>query len=360
VKKIFRLFFLFLVSLPLLASDSRIAIDPSAPVRSRFNLSESGGVAVGNGFAVAVTSRGWVEKSGDQGKMQWRVKSSCLPDTGPVFDSEKVYYACLDGSLVALDLANGKQVWKFSFKDSVASPPEILDKFVVIQTGIGKVFALDKNTGALQWLARQPGARGLSMRDAGSPLTVGKTIYLGMSDGIMAALALEDGNLLWKRKIFAQPITSDIDFQLLYDKKYGIFAASREGLASVSETGGKVYFTVDEQIACSPAQDDESIFALNTSNEFLVIDKLMGTVDKRIEIKKPFFAKWEYEKPLGIFTDNQKTYLVFTDGIWQIETHKGTAKKIKTFSNIIQKAAVSQGRLYAIGSKGYLEIMTIK
>jgi len=360
VKKIFYLVFLAAVALPLLARDSRVAIDPNAPVRSRFHTFERGGVSVGPGSSVAITSRGWVEKINDQGKIEWRVKSSCAPGTGPAFDSEKLFYACADGTLLALDLANGKQLWKFSLKDTVAGMPAVLEQLVILQTGIGKVFAIDKNTGVLQWITKSPGGHNLSMNDAGQPLVVGKIIYLGMSDGVVAALELEDGELIWKRKIFERPITSDVDFQLLYDKKYGVFAASREGIASLSENGGKVYWNLDEQIACNPAQNDDSILALNTANELLVIDKLLGTVDKRIEIKKPFMAKWEFERPLGIFVDNQKIYALFSDALWQIDPQKATAVKIKSHSNMVQKGTISQGRLYAISSKGYLDVIPIK
>ena len=360
MKNFFCLVLLAAVSLPLLARDSRIALDPKALVRSRFHTFESGGVSIGPGFSVAITSRGWVEKISDQGKVEWRVKSSCPPGTGPAFDSEKLFYACADGTLVALDLANGKLFWKLTFKDTVASMPAIVDKLVILQTGIGKVFAVDKDTGVPQWIAKSPGQRNLSMRDAGQPLVAGKTVYLGMSEGVVVALELEDGELLWKRKIFERPITSDIDFQLLYDKKYGVFAASREGIASLSENGGKVYWNVDEQIACSPAQNDDSIFAINTAKELLVIDKLLGTVDKRIEIKKPFMAKWEFERPLGVFVDNQKIYALFSDELWQMDPQKATATKIKSFSNMVQKGAISQGRLLAISSQGYLDIIPIK
>jgi outer membrane protein assembly factor BamB len=359
VKKAFVLLILLLASLPLWARDI-VAIDPNALVRSRYNTFELGGVAAGPGFAIAVSNRGWVVSVDDRGKIKWRVKTDCEPITGPVIDSEKVFFACGNGTLMSLGLADGKQAWKFKFQDSVVSRPAVSDQSVIFQTGTGKVFSLDKNSGGVQWIAKSPVRRGLSLRDAGQPLVVGSTIYLGMGDGTVAALALEDGRLLWKKKIFERPITSDIDFNLLYDKKYGFFAASREGIASISGNGGKVYWTIDESIVCNPVQDQESVFAVNSDNELLVIDKLLGTVEKRVQIKKPYFAKWEFERPIGIFLENQKIYAVITDALWQIDPEKATAKKVKGFANWVQKAELANGRLYAISSNGYLEILPIK
>lgn len=360
MKKILWLVLLCAVSLPLAARDSFTAIDPNALLRSRFNYFDIGGISAGPAFSIAVSSRGWVIKTDEQGKVIWRVKSSCPPGNGPVFDSEKLYYSCENGNLVALSLADGKQLWKLSHQDSVASRPAILEQALILQTGTGKVFSIDKNTGVVQWIAKQPGRFNLTLRGAAQPLVIGKTIFLGMADGVVSALELEDGELLWKRKVFERAITSDIDFPLLYDKKYGIFAASREGVASLNEVSGKVYWNLHEEIVCSPAQNDSSIFALNIANELLVIDKLMGTAEKRIEIKKALLARWEFERPLGVFWDNQKIFALFTDAIWQIDPENGSVKKLRNFSNPVQKGTIDQGKLYVITAKGYLEILTLK
>jgi len=358
MKKIPGLLAFLALALPALARDQVVALDPAALIRSKYNFYERAGVTGRDGYSIAVSSRGWIVKLDDSGKALWRIKSGCVPGSPAALDEQMVYYPCENGQYLALESATGKQLWKYDFADSVASPAAIGEDFIIFQTGDGRVFSLNKSDGSLKWLARQTARYNLSLRPAGAPLILDRVIYLGMADGVFAALNVESGDLIWKRRIFERPITSDIDFPLIYDDQ-AIYASSREGICSVSRTSGKNYWCLDEQLALAPAQDADAIYALSTADELLIIDKLAGKALKRIAIEQSGLAKFECQNPLLVLPDQEDVLIVFSNKIIRIQPQSEKPKLVRFFTRLIQSAEFLNQKLYLISSKGLLILTEI-
>jgi len=355
MKKLFMLLVLLALAAPALSRDWYVPLDPDAPFRSKYNVFERAGVAAGDSFALAVSVRGWILKTDARGKVSWQIKSPCTPTAAPGFDAQMAAYACENGEMVALDLENGKQLWKFAFNDSVASAPAFHEEVLIFQTGDGRVIALNRQDGKIKWLARQASRHNLSLRAAGRPLVIENVVYVGMADGNFAALKLDNGDLVWKRRFFDQPITADLDFPLLADDK-AVYASSIEGLCAISRASGKNYWCLDEQLALGPAQDENSIYALNTANEVLVVDKLAGVVNKRIRVKESALAKAERERPLALFKNDQGLIALFSTKMVRLKQPDYSAKRAKTFLVPVERADLSGKTLYLLNSQGYLTI----
>jgi len=359
MKKIFCVFFLCAISAPALSKNLRIPIDPAPAGHSQYNRSERGGVCTGSDFTVVVSSRGWVLKVDHQGKVIWREKSVCSPSIGPVADQQKIFYACDNGQMIAVDLEQGKLAWKFEFQDSVASKPALSAENIFFVTGDGRAFALNKNDGSIRWVQRLAGRYGLSLRAAGQPLLTPNALYLGLGDGTVAAIDPENGDLIWKKRIFEQSIQSAVSFPMLFDAN-GVYPSSRQGVCALSTTSSMLFWCLNEELAIEPVQYQNSIYALNTTNGLLKIDKIAGIVDQRIQLKKSRWReKFEYQKPLLIFTIGPELRVLFTDKIMKIDPKTGKGRKMKTFRKPIERGLFSGGKLYLLSSSGYLEIITL-
>jgi outer membrane protein assembly factor BamB len=355
MKKIFLLLALWALGLPAPARDKSIPLEPDAMLRSKYHVYERAGVAAGQGAIVAASVRGWLVKTDASGKVYWRVKSPCSPACVPAIEEQMVVYACENGKMLALDLADGKQLWQFAFNDSVASGPAFHEQLLIFQTGDGRVIALDKQDGKIKWLTRQLSRSSLSMRAAASPLVLDDIIYIGMADGNLAALKADNGEPVWQRRIFDKPITSDLDFPLLADDK-AIYASSLEGLCAVSRTSGKNYWCIDEKIAAPPVQDENNIYALNTANELMLINKLAGIVEKRVRVKESALAKAEHEKPLAIYRTDQELFILFNTKLVRMKSPDYSPKTARIFILPVQRAEKADKTMFMINSRGYLEI----
>ncbi|MFO0512730.1 MAG: PQQ-binding-like beta-propeller repeat protein, partial [Gammaproteobacteria bacterium] len=69
----------------------------------------------------------------------------------PAIDADRVYAAGRDGDVAALQLADGKQLWRKSTKATLAGGPGVGAGLVVVGSSDGEVIALDAKDGAQRW-----------------------------------------------------------------------------------------------------------------------------------------------------------------------------------------------------------------
>jgi outer membrane protein assembly factor BamB len=106
-------------------------------------------------------------------------------------DGNRVYAAGHKGDVVALDLANGRQVWRTRLKASLSGGTAVGDGLVLIGTSDGQLFALDSGSGARRWSVRVNG-------EVLAPAAISEhLIALRTVDGKLHALSPEDGHELW-------------------------------------------------------------------------------------------------------------------------------------------------------------------
>ena len=93
------------------------------------------------------------------GKARWTYDAQ-LPVAGDlVVDADRVFVGSRTYDLIALDAANGKELWKHYYWFSwIESPPVVRDGVVYTGSsdGVG-VFAIDARDGKLRWKAAVPG-----------------------------------------------------------------------------------------------------------------------------------------------------------------------------------------------------------
>jgi len=335
------------------AKDFRVPVDPQAPVRSKYQHRELGGIAVSDDFIVALTSRGWMVKVSPEGKVLWRMQTGCRPVTGPALDDTNLYYACAEGILISRNLQDGKENWRFKYQDSSASIPGFSPDLLIFQSGSGMIFFLNKAEGSLKSISKQTGRTSLSMLGASPPLVNGASVYLGLLDGWVAELKLEDGSLVWEKQIFNRPIVSDIDNELAADRDT-IYAASIQGVCALSKKSGKVFWCVNKDLAGDIAQDQDFIYAITRDQELLIIDKIAGIVEKKIPLKKSILEKWYPEKLLWISKDEDRMIWITNSGVWELKPNPEKPNQIMNFANPIRAGQIYGNRLYLINSKGYL------
>jgi len=85
-------------------------------------------------------------------KLRWSFKTGGPVKSSAAIDAGKVFIGSDDGSVYALDLATGNQLWSFKTgAEAVESSPLALNGAVYVGSGDGKLYALDAATGVLKW-----------------------------------------------------------------------------------------------------------------------------------------------------------------------------------------------------------------
>jgi outer membrane protein assembly factor BamB len=112
--------------------------------------------------------------------------------TAPVYHEGKVFFAYVDGDLVAVDAGSGKRVWKRKLAGHLESSPMAVGGTLYLGTDKTNVVAVRADDGKLLWQLNSPGAI------KASPSFHDGRLYVADYQSAMFCLDAKDGRLLWR------------------------------------------------------------------------------------------------------------------------------------------------------------------
>ncbi len=179
----------------------RRALDP--PLREAWSINTHALIefppAVADGIAYVVNKYGNAKavRLRDRKVLWERVtdpKDSGKPTdvTAPVHHQGKVFFAYVDGNLVAVDAATGKQAWKRNLHSHLESSPMATGGMLYIGSDKTNVIALRASDGAIRWQFNSPGPI------RASPTYHDGRVYVADYEGAMFCLDAGTGKPVWR------------------------------------------------------------------------------------------------------------------------------------------------------------------
>lgn len=107
-------------------------------------------------------------------------------------DGDMLFAADRTGTITAINLSNGKRVWKQEIKNTfISGATGASDGLVLVGTGQGEIIALSQETGETLWTST------VSSEVLAPPVTNGDTVVVLSVDGKVQGLNATDGSALW-------------------------------------------------------------------------------------------------------------------------------------------------------------------
>ena len=125
---------------------------------------------------------------------------SAAPGIAPSVTSSAIYAAATDGTLMRLDVATGRVVWKTSANKTLSAGPGAGDTVVVVGTAKGEVLAFDTD-GKPLWTAH------VSSEVIAPPRVSGPIVIVFSGDGRIYGLSATDGKTAWVDSRINPPLT---------------------------------------------------------------------------------------------------------------------------------------------------------
>jgi outer membrane protein assembly factor BamB len=232
---------------------------------------------------------------------RWTVSFAAAPAAPAGYDQQFAYVPLKDGMLVAIDVIDGRIVWRMPL-DAVLTPAT--GDGLVFAASAREVIALEQVTGTVQWRTPLPDGlaaplywdtgwliastaagdlvalhaqdgRVLWRQPLGSPLAVvptpaGDRLYVALADGRIAALALDTGEPAWSVSL-SEPVTGllALDDQLMVGTRKNL-------LRSLSLRDGRIRWSqrAGADPAGAPVADDRRIY-------FAALDNVLRAIDRR-------------------------------------------------------------------------------
>ncbi|MES1927307.1 outer membrane protein assembly factor BamB [Salinisphaera sp. T31B1] len=215
------------------------------------------------------------------GKRIWRSRTGDRLIAGPAVAGDKLLLGTRDGQIVALDVASGERAWTTELSSEVISAPASSADLAVARTLDGRLVALDLATGDRRWTIERS-VPTLTMRGTSSPVINGNMVYAGLDNGKVIALDLATGEQRWEQVVALPSGRSELDRivdvdadPLVLDNE--LYAVSVGGeMASLSLTSGRTRW--QQQIAAESglAADDNSIYTADMDGDVWAINRITG------------------------------------------------------------------------------------
>jgi len=131
----------------------------------------------------------------ETGDEVWVIELDVILSGGVGGDEQHHYVTTRDGEIIALG-ADGKIDWRHRISSEVLVPPVVVGKVLVIRSLDGQISGLDINTGKLSWLYKRD-VPALSLRGNSRLLVIKGRIYSGSDNGRLAVLNAADGRVIY-------------------------------------------------------------------------------------------------------------------------------------------------------------------
>ncbi len=144
------------------------------------------------------TRTGFYDTTGvlEEPAVKWTFQADRKIATSPAVLEDRVLFGSDDGSLYALDLETGEELWRFEAGGRrIRSSPLVADGVVYFGNDAGMLHALDVETGDQIWSFEANRAI------MGSPVLAGGTVYFGTNENNFYALEARTGLMNWQKDL---------------------------------------------------------------------------------------------------------------------------------------------------------------
>ncbi len=159
--------------------------------RRRVKDAAAGTIIIDNRLIVA-SSPGLLQAFDAQnGNLLWSLEVEGRLVAGPTCDADKVYQPVDNGTLLAVAVEDGQELFRVELPEPVAASMAV-DDMIYVSGVRGTVFALDSDDGRIVWQTSLGG-------DAWTaPAVLNGRLFVGLSSGELVALQSTTGEELWR------------------------------------------------------------------------------------------------------------------------------------------------------------------
>ncbi len=187
-----------------------------------------------------------------------------------------------DAEVFALDKQSGELRWSQTLGSEVMSPPVSLGNTIVVHAVDGSISALNRADGSVLWrhLEKVPS---LTLRGTGKPLIIaGNTVVVGTAGGQVVALNLQDGSLLWRATVATPRGRTDLERMVDVDADLAeadgvIYAAAYQGdVAAIQASSGQLIWTREISSLSGIVVDGDALYLSDEAGDVWALSRRNG------------------------------------------------------------------------------------
>ncbi len=193
--------------------------------------------------------------------------------------------ASRDGEVIAIDPATKTIKWKKTVPSEVLAAPVIAGsgagRAVIVRTVDGHALSLDFNDGSLNWSVDKV-LPALTLRGMSKPVLTRDAAIIGLENGHLIALSLDQGKALWDIALSTPKGRSEIQRLVDIDGQadlYGrlLYAVGYQGrIAAIDVTTGQFAWARSFSSETGVTVDDDAVYVTDERGHIWALDRFNG------------------------------------------------------------------------------------
>ncbi len=257
---------------PFWVSDTLVKTNQAFRKVNRFSpLIYNDQIIAANGYDGLVS----YNKSNQQIKWRFAIKQGV--ESAGLIAGGLLFVGGLDGNFYSIDLDSGKLNWKFDTKTEIVSEPVLHKGIIYFLNGANALFSLDASTGKQFWVYnRQETSTQMTVRGGSRPVIENNLIYIGFSDGSLAALSLAAGTPQWEVLLNKNNRFKDIDASPVIDGDKIFINSYDDKLYCLSKNNGSILWKSDFGGATAPLVSGDRLIYSTSKSHLMSVAKADG------------------------------------------------------------------------------------
>lgn len=288
----------------------------------------------------------------EDGRELWQAKDNGPSHASVLEVNETLFYGTAEGRLIARKATDGGELWAIDLGAAVETQPSVSGGRLFVQLRNHQIFALDAATGKILWAYKRSVPLLTTLQRASKPVVWNNKLYVGFADGTVASFNVEEGMMLWERKISSGDKFIDVDMTPTFFNGQLWIGSSSGDIHVLDPKTGRTVRTMDFASGHEPIQYGESLI-FGTIDGRLVGVNAAGKIVMSYQVSQAQLSSVTVWKKGFAVTDVEGN-LFFVDGtegkvLWQ--KHMGHSA-----SGIFAKPAVTNGRYALLSSRHRLYV----
>jgi outer membrane protein assembly factor BamB len=290
------------------------------------------------------------------GEVLWRKKLGGgiggRPTLAP--NEQTLYVGAGDGGLYALDTQTGAERWVYKAKGPIDAQPVYADGMVYFTSGENRVYAVDAVRGTWKWQYDREAPESFTIRGYAAPLVLKGRVYVGFSDGYLAALSAAGGEVVWARSLAGEATRfTDVDGTPLFFNGSIFVSSYSGGVYALDPKDGSTRWRYDVEGAGTVRTDGQRLYFTAAKSGLHCLD-----ADGHLVYRQALAEAGELSAPT--LTSGYILISASGGGTYVADAHTGALLSYFSPGHGVTAEATSDGRqIYVLSNGGYFYALSL-
>jgi outer membrane protein assembly factor BamB len=234
------------------------------------------------------------------GRKIWSADDKGFYHSTPIIYKDQLIYGTTEGRLYSRHYVSGKPKYSVDLGAAIESEPVAFRGRLFVHTRNHKIFALDAETGKILWAYKRSVPFLTTVQRVSRPMIYDQKLFVGFADGYIGAFNIEEGVLLWERKLADGNKFIDVDTTPIIFKGK-LYVGSIGGPLTVIEPNtGRILKKSKYIVSRAPLKLKNRLLIGTIKGELVILDENLKTVLKKKIADKGISSIVWWKKKLAV------------------------------------------------------------